>query len=548
MTRTAIAGGLVVDGGGGEPFPADVLIERDRIVQVGPDLTRQADKVIDAEGRVVAPGFIDIHSHYDAQIFWDPTLSASCHHGVTSVINGNCGFSLAPFAPKDRPLVLKMLHDLEDMYVDVLEAAVPATGHSFQSYLGEVEQRRPMLNFGSFIGHSTVRIAVMGPAAYERAATGEEIAAMAALVDGAMAAGAMGIATKTSASIRPAPSQFGATDETLALLRAFGAHGRGVAMFSPGIQPGGAFDVERVYAHQAEIGRPFTWIALLAMPDGSHRERMDLHRRWFERGADVHPQVSCLPLTTQCRMSMPSVVRAPAFSELSGKPDAERLAAYASPEWRDRTRNDVRTVVGLPMAWERVEIVESPSAPDAVGQSLSALAARLGTSPFDVLMDLAVADNLVTRIVLTNANGGPGDVAELLNLEGAVLGLSDAGGHPQQICDAVMPTVLLGEWVRERQALSLEKAVHKLSQEPARLMGLPDRGMVAPGCYADLVVFDPKTVGSGPLRTVYDLPGGNERLLADQPTGVCHILVNGVPTRLDERPQRAESGRLLRPH
>ena len=188
MARTIIADGLVIDGSGGEPFAADVLIDGDRIVAVGPNLPRRdADTVIDAGGRVVAPGFIDIHSHYDAQIFWDPALSSSCHHGVTSVINGNCGFSLAPYASDHRPIVLRMLRDLEDMYTDTLEAAVPPAIASFEDYLAAVDEHRPMLNFGCFIGHSTVRIATMGEAAYERAATGEEVAAMARLVDRALA-------------------------------------------------------------------------------------------------------------------------------------------------------------------------------------------------------------------------------------------------------------------------------------------------------------------------------------------------------------------------
>ncbi len=543
MTRTLIVGGEVLDGTGREAIAADVLVDGDRIVQVGPDIpTREADLVLDATGRTVAPGFIDIHSHYDAQIFWDPALSSSCHHGVTSVINGNCGFSLAPYTNANRPLVIRMLRDLEDMYTDALEAAVPAEIPSFGRYLADVERCGPMLNFGSFVGHSTVRIAVMGEAAYERTASPEEVAAMAALVDEALKAGAMGLATKSMKGLRPAPSQFGAADETMALLKVLGAHGRGVAMFSAG----GDFDLEQVYATQAEIARPFTWIALLGMRDGSHNARVEMHRKWRERGADVHPQVSCRPLVAECRMSLPAPLRALMLTALNGRPDAERLAAYASPEWRARARVDVVTASG-PVEWDQVVLLESLSQPAMAGRTLLSLGQERNLHPLDVLLDLAVADRLMTKIIVISGNGDPVEVTKLLNVEGAVLGLSDAGAHPTQTCDSVLSTDLLGNWVRERGALSLETAVHKLTQEPALMMGMKDRGVVAPGYFADLVVFDPKTVGPGEFRTVADLPAGRERLLADHPTGMHHVLVNGVPIRQDEQTRRVSSGRLLQP-
>jgi N-acyl-D-aspartate/D-glutamate deacylase len=544
MAKTLIAGGLVVDGSGGEPLTGDVVIDGGRILAVGRDLPRgDVDRVIDASDRIVAPGFIDIHSHYDAQVFWDPMLSSSCHHGVTSVINGNCGFSLAPYAEEHRPIVLRMLRDLEDMYTDTLEAAVPAAVESFEDYLAAVETARPMLNFGCFIGHSTMRIATMGEAAYERPASAEELAAMKGLIDRAMAAGAMGFATKTIVGSRPSPSQFASGDETLALLKTFGAHGRGVAMFNAG----GAFDLDRVYETQQEVGRPFTWIAMLAMRNGLHNEKLEMHRRWRERGAEVRPQVSCRPLSTQCRMSMPAVLRAPIMTELNAKSDAERLAAYASAQWRDQAREVVGTLTG-PIDWRDVNVLESASTPQSVGRDIASLAQERGAHPFDVLMDIAVADKLATLIMIANGNSDSAEVIKLLNAEGAVLGLSDAGAHPLQTCDAVMATDLLGNWVRGKGAMSLEAAVHKLSQEPALLMGLADRGLLAPGYFADIVVFDPKTIAPGPLRTVADLPMGRERLLAAQPTGVHHILINGRLVREDETTRYVPSGRMLRPN
>jgi N-acyl-D-aspartate/D-glutamate deacylase len=544
MDRTLLVGGQVIDGTGGEPARADVLVEGDRIVQVAPDLPhKNADRVIDATDRVVTPGFVDLHSHYDAQVFWDTTLSSSCHHGVTSVINGNCGFSLAPYNTEHRSLIVGMLRDLEDMYPDTLEAATPKAIPSFAGYMADVEKCGPMLNFGSFIGHSTVRIAVMGPAAYEREATAEEIAAMVALVDDAMKAGAMGFATKTMKGSRHAPSQFASSDETLSLLKALKKHGRGVAMFNPG----GAFDLERLYAAQSEIGRPFTWIALMALPDGSHNQRMELHQHWRERGADVRPQVSCRPLTAEMRMSMPSALRATCITELNAMSDAQKLATYADPAFRALARADVKGASGGPVDWRDVVILESPSEPALQGRDVLSVAQSRGQHPLDLLFDLAIADKLVTKVVVTYGNGDVPEVIKLLNVEGAVLGLSDAGAHPAQTCDAVLPTDLLGNWVRGRNAMSFETAIHKLTQEPAELMGMKGRGVVKPGYYADLVVMDPRTVGPDPLRTVKDLPMDRERLLADQPSGIHHILVNGVPTRQDEKTRKVASGRLLQP-
>ncbi len=247
MARILIAGGEVIDGTGTERFRADVLIDGDRVAKVGPDLPAgEADETIDAGGLIVAPGFIDIHSHYDAQVFWEHELSSSCHHGVTSVINGNCGFAIAPYSRANRSLVIEMLRDQEDMHPDVLDAALPPQVESFASYLAEVERRGPMLNFGAFLGHSTIRIAAMGADAFEREATPEEIDAMSRLTTEGMAAGAMGIATKTMPRAARTASQQASESEVMALLEALRDHGKGVAMFNAG----GNFDLGKVHSVQ----------------------------------------------------------------------------------------------------------------------------------------------------------------------------------------------------------------------------------------------------------------------------------------------------------
>ncbi len=544
MTTTLVRGGEVIDGTGRERFRADVLVKDDRIVRVAPHIpTGEADEVLDAGGRIVAPGFIDIHSHYDAQVFWDHGLSSSCHHGVTSVINGNCGFAIAPFETDTRSLVIEMLRDQEDMHPDVLEAALPTAMPSIAHYLGEVERAGPMLNFGALIGHSTVRISVMGADAFERAATPEEVAAMVRITREGLAAGAMGFATKTMPRAAKTASQNAEEGEIMALLEVLRDAGKGIAMFNAG----GSFDLEMVHEVQQQIGRPFTWIALLAMPSGHHNHFLELHRSWRERGAEVRPQVSCRPLIARNRLSMPSIMRSPLMAELNPLSEAERIAAYADTDWRKRMAPELRSNTGEEIDWNHATLEHSRTAPQLSGRTLAEIGRERGADPLDVLLDLGVADRLDTSFIFTYGNDDAGEVTRLLNEEGAVLGLSDAGAHPEQICDAVLPTDLLGNWVRGRGTMPLEKAVHKLTLEPAELMGIAGRGTIAEGCFADLVVFDPETVAPGDLRTVNDLPAGRERLVADQPSGMHHMLVNGTIVRRDERTIPAHAGRILRP-
>ncbi|MDA8044388.1 MAG: amidohydrolase family protein [Actinomycetota bacterium] len=531
MTKTLIRRGRVVDGSGSVSGIADVGVEGDRIVAVGPGLSvTAADCVIDARDRIVTPGFIDIHSHYDAQVLWDPTLSSSCHHGVTTVVNGNCGFSLAPLPASRRTLVLEMLRDLEDMPIETLDVSVPREIATFSEYLRTVREREPLVNFASFIGHSTIRLAVMGAEAFGREATGDEVAQMQSLVRGALEAGAVGLATKTLPGSRPSPSQFASTAETEALLQTLGRGGTGIAMFNPG----GNFGLERLYEAQPRIGLPFTWIALLAMPDGSHRDRLAYHASEFARGAEVYPQVSPRPLVGACRMAMPSIFRAECVTELNALQLEGRMRLFAEPDWRDRFRREARIVGGAAVPWSDVVIRESPSSAHLVGVTLAEAGRASGRHPTDVLLDLAGADGAQTRVELTYGNSDPEEVSRLLNGPGCVLGLSDAGAHPSQMCDAVLPTALLGSWVRDRRALSLEKAIEKLTSEPARLFGFPDRGLLRQGYFADLVILDSTCVDPGPVRSVRDLPADGERMVADRPIGIDMVMVNGQVVRREK--------------
>jgi N-acyl-D-amino-acid deacylase len=535
VSTTVIKGGLVADGSGAPLRRADVAIEAGRIAAIGEGLA--GDRVLEADGAVVAPGFIDLHTHYDAQLFWDPACTPSSWHGVTSVIVGNCGFGLAPCRPENRAKLIQMLVELEDMPAPVLEAGIDWSFTDFPAYLDAVGSRGPSLNIGAYVGHSPIRIEVMGAEAYEREATQDETARMAAIVREAMAAGAMGFASSSAPSGRRSVSGPASFDELLALGQAMASSGRGLMAMVPG---GRSLSHAQLYDLQAQVGRPITWTALLAMPGGSHRDLAELHREHRARGAQVHPQVSCRPQVAMTTLRSAFGLRPPCMLALEGKSDTERLAAYRDPAWRARVAAETPRLRFF-VAWDRWVVSESPTSPQFVGQSVEDIARARGVAPIDAMFDLVIQDGLDTRFTIVQFNFDEAEVRDLLKLEGAVLGLADSGAHPDQIIDAVLPTDLLGKWVRDKGVLPIEAAVRKLTGELADLLGL-DRGYLRVGAPADITVFDPEKVTPGPVRRVSDLPAGGDRLIADAPGGMTHILVNGEPIR-EYGVQRPRDGR-----
>lgn len=523
-----IRDGQVADGTGGAVYRADVRIGGGRIIEIGPNL--RGENELSAEGAVVAPGFIDIHTHYDAQILWDPLVSPSCWQGVTSVVIGNCGFGIAPCRPGNEPLLVRTLEDLEDMPREALEQGIRWDFRSFPEYLSCIRRSKPLLNIAAYIGHTPVRLEVMGEAAYERTATEAEIGEMAKLVANAMQNGAIGFATSSAPTGRRCATRLADEHEIVQLLLELKKAGRGVAAFVPG---GPNLSHRRLYELQHEIGRPFTWTALLTMPTPEFRQRIEIHKEFMKRGADVHPQVTCRPLIAQTTLRTAFALRTPCHLALEKSTDEVRLAAYSDSAWRQQLKVELKTTFQPPQ-WHKFVVVQSASKPQFNGLSIMEMSGKLTRDPVDCLFDLAVADRLDTRFQVTLANDDEAAVRELLVLKGTVMGLSDAGAHPDQICDAVMPVDLLANWVRGRNALSLEAAVHKLTGEPAAMFGL-DRGLIKVGMPADITVFVPDAIGVGPIRRVRDLPAGAERLIADQPTGIRHVFVNGVAIRTDGR-------------
>ena len=548
-----IRGGTVVDGTGAPGRRADVAVDAGRVVEVGEGLRGRRE--LEADGHVVAPGFVDIHTHYDAQVFWDPGLTPSSHHGVTSVVAGNCGFSIAPVRRPDVALLAHTLQHVEDMSFDTLSVGVPWDEfETFPQYLDAVERRGTALNYGCYVGHTAVRIYVMGDDAYERQPSDDEMARMVEVVAQSMAAGAMGFATSASPTHngdggRPVPSRLADMVELESLLRPLTEADKGVVALLPGV----AFSNEEMFALQRKVRRPFTWTALLTVKNYPYHEKVVAkHEAARADGVEVWPQVSCRPLVMQINLAEPFTLNArPSFAAIMGHTHDERLAAYRDPAWRAKAWQELSGADGgLPFNWPAVSVAESPSHPELVDRPVLELAAQRSCTALDVLLDISLEDDLKTRFWSVIANDDPEGIAWLLPRDGVLLGLADSGAHVSQLCDACFATDLLGNWVRDRSVMSLERAVHKLTAEPAAVYGLDDRGSLEAGKAADICVFDPDTVAPGPLRRVHDFPANGERLTADAPEGVRHVLVNGVPIREDGAPSPqgmdARPGRLLR--
>ncbi|HUY21416.1 MAG TPA: amidohydrolase family protein [Acidimicrobiales bacterium] len=534
-----IRGGSLIDGTGAPARPADVAVAGGRIVAVGDGL--RGERELDATGQVVAPGFIDIHTHYDAQVFWDPWLTPSSYHGVTSVVAGNCGFSIAPIRADLAPLLARTLQHVEDMSLDTLSVGVPWDEfETFPQYLDAVERRGAALNFGCYVGHTAVRMYVMGEDSYERAATDAELGRMQEVVAESMAAGAMGFASSASPTHngdggRPVPSRVADLDELRALLAPVRDAGRGVVA----LLPGGVIKNREVFELQRFVGRPITWTALLTVKGYPYHEKVVAENDAARLdGVEVWPQVSCRPLVFQMNLAEPFTLNArPSFAKLMGLDHDARTAAYRDPAWRAASWEELSGAGGgLPFNWPSVSVAESPSHPDLVDRTVVDLADERRCTPLDVVLDISLDDDLKTRFWSVLANNDPEGIAWLLPRDNVLLGLADSGAHVSQLCDACFATDLLGTWVRDRGVMSLERAVHKLTAEPAGVYGLSDRGSVEVGKAADLCVFDPAVVGPGPLRRVVDFPADGERLTADRPVGMTHVLVNGVPIRVDGEP------------
>ena len=543
MTRKVLRGATVIDGTGAPRRSADVVLDGDHIAEIVEPGRASGDEVVDLTGLVLAPGFVDCHTHYDAQVLWDPDLTPSCWHGVTTVVMGNCGFGIAPTRPEDRETIARTLENVEGMSVEALTAGIPWTFETFPEYLDAVDRTPLRLNAAVMVGHTPLRTYVMGADATERAATAAEVARMRALVGEAIDAGAVGFATSKSpahagAYGKPVPSRLAEPDEIYAIGAALGERGRGVFAVTNGPD----FYVEQLAELSKRTGRPVTWTALAA--SASSPTALETLERQASYGGDVWPQVACRPIVMQLTLADPfPFARAKAFTEVLALPHDERAALYVDDAWRERARADMARKFGA--RWDRISIQETGRHHDLVDIPLSELAAARGVDPLDAMVDLALEDDLATRFRFVLANDDEGDLAAVLRDERSLLGLSDAGAHASQLCDAVFSTYLLEHWVRDTGVLTLEQAVWRLTDHQATVFGLTGRGRIAPGFAADLVAFDAEMVGPEPPERVHDLPAGADRLLA-RSRGIAHVWVNGEPIVRDGNDLAARPGTLLR--
>jgi N-acyl-D-aspartate/D-glutamate deacylase len=548
-----IRGGTVFDGTGAPGRPGDVGLRDGRIAAVGAPgaLGGDAERRLDADGLAVAPGFVDIHTHYDAQVLWDRSVSISPWHGVTTAVMGNCGFGIAPTRPTDRDLILRTLENVEGMSLEALHAGLGATWpfESFPEYLDAIESRGSAINLGALLGHTPLRTYVMGEEATEREATAQEVEAMAALAREAFAAGALGFATSKApthvgAAGRPVPSRAAAFDEVARIVAGLE---RGVIQATIGR---GLF-IDELAELQRRTGLTVSWTALLTTGRGPdfHRGMLERHAALQAEGVDVVPQVSCRPLNFEFQFEAPFIYESMScFAPVSAADREGKKRIYADPGFRQAFRDGMARGV-LASGWDRTVVAECASRPELAECVVAEVAAREGADPVDWVLDLALTDDLQTRFRTAVMNTDEEGVAELLSHPGVVLGLSDAGAHASQLCDACFSTHLLSHWVREKQVLTLPQAVHMLTARPAQVFGIGGRGRLSEGFAGDVVVFDPERVGCSPLRRVRDLPGGADRLVSDA-FGIEAVIVNGVLLRESGKdvldPDGPLPGRLLR--
>ena len=550
-----VTGGTIVDGSGRPGFVGDLGIKGGKVVAIG-KVDGPAETTIDAAGRVVSPGFVDVHTHYDAQILWDRMLTISPWHGVTTTVIGNCGFGVAPTKAIHRKLIMQTLEKVEGMSLEALEAGLGIDWpfETFPQYLDALEKRGSAINVAALFGHTPLRLYVMGEESTERVATADEIAAMKKLVREAMDAGAIGFGTSVAVSHngyagKPVPSRQATVEEMDALASVMGELKRGLMQVTIGRD----FSTRHMAEVSRKYGIPVTWTALLSYMygPGGHRKQLALADEQRKSGALVIPQVSCRPLNFEFTFGEPFIFDVMKFmNELAveeAKAPGTRRRAYADPAWREKLRSEVTPL--FRNWWDRVVIAWAPSARELEEQPLAEAARKLGKDPVDLALDLALANDLQARFRMAVMNFDEQEVAELITDPHTIIALSDAGAHASQLCDACYATYLLGHWVRERKTFTIEQAVHNLTQRPAEMFGITDRGLLTEGRPADVVVFDPLTVGPGPLKRVYDLPAGADRLVSEA-RGIDAVIVNGKLIRRNGKDTVAGTdplpGRLLR--
>ena len=554
MLDLLIKNARICDGTGAPSFMGSLGVKGGVIQQVGTANGHTAERVIDADGLVLAPGFVDPHTHYDAQIAWDPLVTCSPWHGVTTVIMGNCGVGVAPVKPATREILMQDLVNVEAIPYDVMKAGIDWQWESYGQYLDAIDRRGLGINVAGLVAFTPLRHYVMGEASFERPATDDEIRTMRRLLREAMEAGAFGFTTTTSRNHvgyqgRPLACRNASRDELIGVVRGLHDAGRGaieIILNSGGMYAVSDEDIELLRALTQASGRPVTWLALFAHPG-----QPDYHDQTFARLGDLVkqaiPQVTPRPIMSQGDLKNPTMFGSfVSWQKAFNRPADEQMALYRDPAFREAFRQELESRKRGHM-WGQMRVLEvsRPELARHVGRTLEEIAAAEGKRPVDAYFDLGLADNLETRFQSSTFNFDPAGIERLITDDRCLIGLSDGGAHVDFICDVGYATALLDLWVRKKGALSLEKAVHKLTQAPATLFGIPDRGVLAEGKVADLVLFDPETVTAKAPRYAYDLPCNGRRLVSES-EGIKATFVAGVQLYDEGKHTGAMPGRILR--
>jgi len=550
-----IRNGTVVDGSGAAPRPADIGIAGGRIAHIG-TIRESAKRVIDAADCVVAPGFIDPHTHYDAQICWDGAVTPSSWHGVTSVVMGNCGVGIAPCRPAAREIAMRDLVNVEAIPFEVLDQGITWDWETFPQYLDAAAARKPSLNFAFLAPLTPFRHYVMGEASMQRAASPQETAQVKALLGEAMDAGAFGFSSTLlnqhmGFAGRPLACRNASREELQAYCNALKERGKGAIEIAMTKQIGVLDDpeLELLDFMLTESARPITFIAMFDRDDISEAVRTSLRKAapLIARGA--RPQTSPLPLTREVNMRNPfSFAAFPSWQRVFEDKSREAQAAvYRDPAFRARFREELKRPAAFGN-WERITLheVKSAALKHLEGQTVAEIASAQGKDGVDAFLDITLADDLENEFTMSSFNTRIDRMAEILNNPDMLLGLGDGGAHLDMLCDSGYPTYVLGTWVRERKVLTLQEAVRRMTSDPADFFGIKDRGRLQPGLAADIVVFDPATVGSaGRPERRYDLPGGAKRMVM-RSRGIEYTVVNGAVTWEGGTLTGAAAGKVLR--
>jgi len=537
MNDLVFRGATVLDGIGTDPVRADVAVRDGRIAEIG-QVGADAAEVIDAGGLALMPGIIDLHTHYDAQVTWDVTLSPSPSLGVTTAVIGNCGFGIVPSPPHLREKIMRNLAVVEGMDLRALEAGIDWRFQSFAEYMAMLRGRGPYMNLGVLVGHSAVRTAVMGEdASVRKEATAAELAEMKRLVAEAMDQGAIGLGASYSLNHSgwggvPMPSTISDLSEFEALVGAMGGPGRGVVEISSGpIMP------DRMEHIAARHGRRIFMSTAIALYNEQYPDRA---LRVFDdcaaaqaRGNELYIQITCQPLSFDFTLaSAYPFYSHPAFDPIKAYDREQLKAVFRDDSFRERFRADLRNPkpgTVFQGNWNRIIVAAPVKAENTrlADRSIAEIVRDSNRDPLDAFLDLGLDENLDTGFIGRFFNAVDDGVEPLVKHKAGVIALSDAGAHLVYLCDAGFGLYFLGHWVRERGAFDLPEGVRRLTSHQAGLYGIPDRGRIAVGTCADLLLFDPATVGISKARRINDLPGGGPRTIRD-PLGVHGVFVNGV--------------------